>query len=182
MKPDAASQQLPARCVAFSDDGKSLLAAGVGGIARVWSLENEQAPPSIYDVPDVGAFTSGAFSADGAWIVLGGDDKRARLWKVGAAGSTANAPIVFEGHADQIEDVAILQSGAAPMRVMTASLDKSARIWDPRIGSPDRVGRELLTLRKHTLGVTAIDATKDGGLIMTAGRDGAVILWPAGRE
>ena len=182
LKPDAASQQLPARCVAFSDDGKSLLAAGVGGIARVWSLENEQAPPSIYDVPDVGAFTSGAFSADGAWIVLGGDDKRARLWKVGAAGSTANAPIVFEGHADQIEDVAILQSGAAPMRVMTASLDKSARIWDPRIGSPDRVGRELLTLRKHTLGVTAIDATKDGGLIMTAGRDGAVILWPAGRE
>jgi len=46
------------------------------------------------------------------------------------------------------------------------------------MGETDR-GREIISLRRHQGGVTSLDTTKDGDLLMTAGSDGAVILWPA---
>jgi WD40 repeat protein len=71
------------------------------------------------------------------------------------------------------------------MRYLTASRDKSARLWSIQDvanlspGEPVRV-REVLALRKHDLGVTAIQATADGRTLMTASLDGRVILWPTG--
>ena len=170
--------RLPGRTVCFSPDGKRLLAAGVGGLARVWNL-NSSDPPSVYDTVGIGEFTCGVFSPDGQWVALGSDDKRARMWRLASNGERGSAPVVFEGHADRIDDIAIVQDSSNELRVMTASRDKSARVWDPNFASTDRRAREIVTLRKHSLGVTAIDATDDGELIMTAGRDGNVILWPA---
>ncbi len=70
------------------------------------------------------------------------------------------------------------------MRVLTASADDSARVWDPRVGSSDAMGkpeqgREIVSLRRHSGDVTSVDATPNGQLLMTAGDDGKVILWPA---
>ena len=64
--------------------------------------------------------------------------------------------------------------------MLSASADDTARVWDPRLQVTSREGRELLSLRRHRGDVTAIDATGDGQLVMTAGTDGQVILWPAG--
>ena len=101
------------------------------------------------------------------------------MFPVVAEGPTPTEPITFVGHADRIEDVAILQDASHEMRVFSASRDKSARVWDPRIGSQENAGREVIALRRHTQGVTAVDASVDGNVVMTAGRDGAVVLWPA---
>ncbi|MGB7346849.1 MAG: protein kinase [Pirellulaceae bacterium] len=176
----ALSAQSPvvAKTVCFSPDGQKLLAAGDGGRARIWSLAKES-PAIVYDRPQEGAFTCCDFSPDGKWFVLGSSESRAELFPVVASTEMVPQPIVFEGHADRIEDVAIIQDSSHEMRVLTASQDKSARLWDPRIGSPDSRAREILSLRKHTLGVTAVDVTRDGDLVMTASRDGSVILWPA---
>jgi WD40 repeat protein len=87
--------------------------------------------------------------------------------------------ILLQGHADQIEDIQFLGNPAEPLRVLTGSRDKSARIWDPRFESGTGQGREILSLRRHTLGITAVDVTDDGKLLMTGSRDGSVILWPA---
>ncbi|NND99067.1 MAG: protein kinase, partial [Pirellulaceae bacterium] len=177
-RADDQPRKSPVRCVSFSSDGQRLLAAGDDSIAHIWSLTTDS-PPSQYHVADAGSFTCGVFSADGQWIALGGEDKKVRLWRVVAAGKEAGPPIVFIGHADQIEDVAILQDGSQEMRVFTASLDKTLRVWDPRVGSDIQLARELITLQGHARGVTAVDATGNGELILSAGRDGKVILWPA---
>ena len=177
LQNEKSTTPLAGQCVRFSPDGKSLLGAGAGGIARIWVLQNPKSP-SRYGTGKVGTFTCGDFSADGRWVVIGGNDRKARLFEVVAPGQSNEKPILFEGHSDQIEDVAILQSESTAMRVLTASLDKSTRVWDPRLETEAQDARELLTLRKHRLGVTSVDVTKDGELVMTASRDGTVILWP----
>ena len=95
---------------------------------------------------------------------------------------------VLRGHADAVEAVGFLTNTGDPeggLRYLTASRDRSARLWsilDVSNLSPEepvRV-REVLALRKHDLGVTAIQATADGRTLMTASLDGRVILWPTG--
>mgnify|MGYP003662816700 CR=1 FL=1 len=168
-------------CVRFSPDAEQLLVAGASGTARILAIkDNELLPFADLDIPEAGEFTSAAFSRDGQWIALGSDDKIARVQRIVADEPQKTKLIQLVGHADRIEDVAIVQDKSGEMRVLTASRDKSARVWDPRIDSDDRLGREVISLRRHTQGVTAVDATSDGRVAMTAGRDGAVMLWPAG--
>jgi len=176
---DAAEREA-IHCVRYSPDAKFMLAVGTAGTARLWSLVDKPGSFTRYDIPGGGTFTSAAFSPDGRWIVLGHEDKVVRLWPVVEAGETLPEPIRLIGHADRIEGVAIVQDASQEMRVLTASRDKSARVWDPRLGHADRLGREVVSLRRHTQGVTAVEATAGGELVMTAGRDGAVVLWPAG--
>ncbi len=89
-----------------------------------------------YDVNDPVTLTCGVFSPDGKWIVVGGDDKLARMWKVGGM---ADSPIVFQGHADRIEDIQVLMDGSTQPRVLTASRDKSAAC----LGSQNRQSRQV---------------------------------------
>ena len=167
----------------FSPDGRSLLTVGARGTIRLWRLNDSS--QTSFDIDQPATLTCGDFSPNGKWIAVGGDDKLARMWRIPAVGQRVEAPIILEGHADRIEDIKILMDGSTQSRVLTAARDKSARVWDPRLGDlqnrdpDDRMAREIITLRKHTQGVTAIDVTSDGNLLMTAGRDGAVILWPA---
>ena len=100
-------------------------------------------------------------------------------------GGDPELPIVMRGHSDTVNDIALLGENRVDLRLMTASSDGTARVWDPRLGERDDQGkhpgaREIISLRRHTGNVNAIDTTDDGGLMMTAGSDGQVILWPAG--
>ena len=167
------------RRVCFSEDGMMLLAVGDRGTIRLISLVDGSVID--HDTPDAGDLIAAAFSTDGRYFVVGGGkDNDARLWSTEVhEGDAERFPIVLKGHAGQIEDVRFMASESAPLRVFTASRDKSARVWDPRINSPARLGREVLNLREHSLGVTSIDTTIDGNLMITAGRDAEVVLWPA---
>ena len=78
------------RSIHFSPDGRSLLTVGAWALPEFWQLANSTM--TAYDVNDPVTLTCGVFSPDGKWIVVGGDDKLARMWKVGGM---ADAPIVF---------------------------------------------------------------------------------------
>ena len=56
---------------------------------------------------------------------------------------------------------------------MTASSDKTAKLWDAE------TGRELLTLEGHTADVYAAPFSPDGRLIATGSFDGTIKLWRA---
>ncbi len=130
-------------------------------------------------------FVCGAFSQDGSCVAAGSTDRAVRIWVLPNAGGDPELPIVMRGHSDTVNDIALLGENKAELRLMTASSDGTARVWDPRLSERDDQGkhpgpREILSLRRHTGNVNAIDTTRDGRLMMTAGSDGTVILWPAG--
>lgn len=165
-------------CVRFSKDGSMLIAVGANGTAKLIRLDAEE-PHVRYDMPNSGNFISAAFSSDGRYIVVGSDDWKARLWEVVSPGQEIPKPIEFQGHSDDVDDVKFLSSAAGPLRVFTASRDKSARVWDPRLSSDDKRAREMLNLRQHSQGVTAVDANESGNVVVTAGRDAMLVVWPA---
>jgi hypothetical protein len=57
-------------------------------------------------------------------------------------------------------------------RVVTASADRTARIWDTRTGA-------VLQLKGHTDTVNAVAVTPDGARIVTGSRDATARLWDA---
>ena len=172
--------------VVFSHNGDQILSVGDDGVARVWNTHENRPAIVFNDKNAATAFRCGAFSPDDKWILVGCDDKKARVWKVDSPVESRQSPdVILQGHADRIDDVKFLPNASASSRIATASRDKSVRIWDPKLENFSNENkepinaREIIALRKHSLGVTAVDTTKSGDLLMTAGLDGKVILWPA---
>jgi hypothetical protein len=138
--------------------------------------------------PSLGKVNVGRFSGDSHWVAVGGSDNIARMWNVedwlaNPLKKTIDAgpPIELIGHAEPISDVAMLTN---PLRLFTASEDRSVRVWDPiaqgtQPDEPNRFGRVLLELRGHKDALSAMDLTDNGDLMMTASEDGTVRLWPA---
>lgn len=168
------------RRVAFSPDAKRLLMVGGGGQVAIVRL-NEAKPYWTRREESFGDLLCGGFSDGGDVIAVGAADGRIRLWTLDEDPRSQTQPIICEGHADAVRDLVLVGEGEA-MRVLTASADDSARVWDPKITSlsaEDRRGREVVSLRRHKGDVTSVDVIDEGRLLMTAGADGKVILWPA---
>ncbi|WP_437223378.1 protein kinase domain-containing protein [Planctomicrobium sp. SH661] len=167
--------------VCFSEDGELILAVGEGGFAKVWRTDGQGTPLVLTDGENTSDALCGAISDDKKWVVVGSKDRVARLWRLADDQSSARLVRKFSGHADEISDIDFISSpNPANLRIVSASRDMLVRIWDPRIENLEEAvaPRELLVLRSHTLGVTAVDMTDDNRLLMSAGLDGDVILWP----
>ncbi|HMK86244.1 MAG TPA: protein kinase [Steroidobacteraceae bacterium] len=79
------------------------------------------------------------------------------------------------GHRDSVISAAFSPDGG---RIVTASLDRTARIWDAA------TGRQTLQLAGHTDRVLAARFSPDGRRVVTASRDASARIWDAvtGRE
>ncbi|WP_456061996.1 protein kinase domain-containing protein [Aporhodopirellula aestuarii] len=184
--------------LSISPNGRSLLSTTDRGRVVLHDLV-DQSQRILFDDESAGAIHACCFSPDGRFVAAGGQDRLARMWDLSKNHSSNDPPdAVFQGHAEAIQDVAlagnILPSDAAgsTLRLFTASQDRSVRVWDPRFSvelsvedgtaMPEQIGpkgRELLELLRHTDGVMAVDVNAEDTLMMTAGREGKVILWPA---
>ncbi len=178
-KPDVGRE---IRRLRFSMDAKNLLIVGQGGSVDVWPIAQDE-PQWTYRSETVGDFVCASFSSDGRFIAVGSTDHRIRVWQLDQGRRVLGEPVVMEGHADTVRDVVLMGSGE-DLRVFSASADDSARVWDPRFGmmkkdGQQESGREIVSLRRHSGDVTAVDIADDGRLLMSAGNDGQVILWPA---
>jgi hypothetical protein len=76
--------------------------------------------------------------------------------------------MILSGHTWQVEQAVW---NADESRILTASWDETARVWDAR------TGEELVTLLGHTWRVERAVWNADESRILTAGRDGIVRLW-----
>jgi WD40 repeat protein len=74
--------------------------------------------------------------------------------------------IPLEGHADRVYGAVFAPDG----RILTASADKTARLWD-------RDGKPLATLQGHTGEVWSAVFAPDGRRILTASDDSTARLW-----
>jgi WD40 repeat protein len=84
--------------------------------------------------------------------------------------SAAGTLLIFYGHTAEISGASFSPDGS---RVVTASADRTARIWDARTGA------ELFTLRGHTKYVNCASFSPDGSRIVTASADQTARLWDA---
>ncbi|MDB5308821.1 MAG: hypothetical protein JWO38_3023 [Gemmataceae bacterium] len=105
-----------------------------------------------------------AFSPDGTSVA--GDDGRSRvhLWDV----RSGKEVWCSEAHTDAVRSVAFSRRGD---RIVTASLDRTAKILD------SATGRETISLRGHSRGVLQALFTPDGSSVITVGLDSKLLRW-----
>jgi hypothetical protein len=79
--------------------------------------------------------------------------------------------LTLRGHTGPVRDGAFSPDGK---RLVTASYDGTAKVWDAESG------KELLTLRGHSDGVYSVAFSPDGMRVATASGDGTAKVWDAG--
>jgi WD40 repeat protein len=78
--------------------------------------------------------------------------------------------LTLKGHTRVVTSASFSPDGS---RVVTASVDNTARVWDAKSGA------EVLTLKGHTLPLTSASFSADGSRLVTASDDKTVKVWDA---
>ncbi len=168
---------------AFSPDGKSIVTASADRTARRW----DAATGDAIGEPLMGhnaAVYSVAFSPDGKRIVTASEDGTARIWDA-ETGKPIGEPMNVNGVADGLAPetrrriiirYSVLSAAFSPdgKRIVTASDDNTARLWDAATG--EAIGAPL---RGHNERVLCAAFSPDGKRIVTASMDGTARIWDA---
>ena len=126
-------------------------------VARIWNADSGQLAGSLR----AGGIVSGlAFAPDGRLAVA--TRHRAAVWD-------GENTVWLDGHTDDVHSVAFDATGA---RILTASGDGTARIWNAG-------GKVLVTLSGHSSGVATAWFDEAGTAVVTAGNDHRAAVWNA---
>jgi WD40 repeat protein len=170
---------LPVLQVAFSPDGRRVVTRSYDKTARVWDLSC--AVPVAIPLEGHGdLILSVAFSPDGRRVATGSQDNTARVW--GITGSDDNAAPVcelsgaspaanvtaLEGHHAAVTSVAFSSGG---QRVVTGSLDNTARVWDL-----SGTAETSIVLEGHTGPLREVAFSTDGRVV-TESQDNTARVW-----
>jgi WD40 repeat protein len=147
--------------LAFSSDGRLLVAASLDGVVRLWQMADGKLAREL--PKQKRAILAVAFSPDGALLATAGADKVVRLWRV-ADGKPAQT---LKGHESIVGTVAFSPDGAL---LASGALDGAINLWQVSDG------KLLKTLKGHTDNVMGLAFMKDGRLA-SASSDGTTRLW-----
>ncbi len=142
----------------FSPDGKKIIAGRPKGGVQIFDIQSGR---DTIKLPERGVFR---FSPDGNYIA---GDVGTNIWIC----ESKNGRLVhtLSGHKALIEGFEYSRDGR---RMITASVDRTARVWDTENG------RELFDLR-HSDWVWHGTFSPDGKRILTTGEDTTAKLWDA---
>lgn len=164
-----ASLEFNLQCVAFSRDGKRIVAGGGPygedrfGWAGVWEIATGNQIAEMKDMPD--SVLGIAISPDGKLVATAGRDNVARLWRA----ESGEIVSTLSGHQSSLEWVDFSPDGKM---LASASYDSTAKLWEVD------TGRELATLQVPYSGVVmSTRFSPDGKTLATAGQGGIVRLW-----
>ena len=163
----------PVFAVVFSPLGDRLVSAGSDQVLRFWD------PKTGAQTAEVNGHSGNAnwlaFSPDGKLMVSTGSEGETWI-RDGKSGTALRA---LRGHSGRVNRAEFfVPPGAVPgdLRVVTASSDRSVRIWDPHTGSA------LSVLASFSDDVTSVAPSPDGRrLLVTSGEQG-VRLWDVAAE
>jgi WD domain, G-beta repeat len=156
---------------ASSSDSGTRTALGLSDV-HIWDAATGR-ELTVLRLPRHGGIESAAFSPDGLRIVTTSLDGTASTWDV----ATGMEISVLRGHGDgRVEfpaDGGVLSAAFSPdgSRIVTASYDKTARIWDAASGN------EIAVIRGHGDSVLSATFSPDGSRIVTASYDKTARIW-----
>jgi WD40 repeat protein len=111
-----------------------------------------------------------AFSRDGDYLALAGPDGSVRLYDVRGCGPAACHPRLVKPLPRVRGAVYSVSFSPDDTLLATGGADRIVRIWDWRKARP-------LQLRGHTSNIRAVSFDDSGKYLVSAGTDGATILW-----
>ncbi len=155
--------------VAASPQGDVFVTVSNDREAILWSTES-QAPIQRFKAHNA-SVNAVAFSSDGQYFITGSDDRSAMLWEVPEEpnGEDPQPDMTFQSHTAGITAVAISPD---EKWVVTADKGGEVKIWD--IEEDDS---PLRTLVGHTDKVHTLKFFSTSRRLMTASRDGRVMMW-----
>lgn len=146
--------------ISYSPDGSTIAITEDPGVV-LWDTHDGR---RVREIPTDGPATGVSFAPDGARIAASGDFGAA-IWGVDSGRLLTR----FEGHDDWVDRIHFSRDGA---RVVTASGDGTARIWDASTGAQQGLVRE------RNNGILEAAMSPDGSLLVTMVNDpGIVRLW-----
>jgi WD40 repeat protein len=145
--------------VTWSPDGRYIL-TGDRNTLRFWDGGTGEL---VVQVDHYGAGV-GAWSPDGARILVGNDDGTASIYDV----QSMELMVQVSGHIGEITSVDWSPNGG---RFITASSDGSAKVWNAENGDA------LLTLSDNTGALVNADWSPEGNRVVTADLNGDIKVW-----
>jgi len=154
--------------VAFSGDGKKLLAATVDGVAQWWDFRAD-IKKAVPEYSGYAQIASVDLSPDRRVAALGRSDGTIQLLEIDSGKILGT----YLGHTDAVLAVGFT-SGAT--RFASGSRDKTIHLWD--VNAP---ATSLRTADELNGAVRALKISDDGKIVVSGGSDGTITFWDARR-
>lgn len=156
----------------FSPDGQMVITASNDNTAKLWNISNEEPIATLSEHKC--AVTHAKFSSNGLLMTISLDNT-INMWNTG----TRQLLNTFHGHEGLIKYAVFNQNGD---KVVTASLDKTARIWERNTDNQTLLKtpknpKSIITLQGHEGRINSVNFSPKGNQILSASEDKTARVW-----
>jgi WD40 repeat protein len=158
--------------VTFDPSGTLIVSTSDDRTARLWSTRTGELIGKTFDKHE-GAVNGAIFSPDGGTLLTWSRDGVVIAWLRREETDNWIQGDTYKDHKDEIKDLRLCSTGE---RFVTASADRTARIWSLAQSKP------LAVLRGHASDIMAAAFSTDCGAVLTGSSDGTVRVWSAAQK